>query len=213
MRVRAGEEVLLFDGNGEEARARLIEGHGREAVVEILTCGRVDREPARRLALACALPRATRMDFLLEKCCELGLERLIPMVTKRSVVDPIARQKNHQRRWRRTAVEASKQCGRTRLTEVGDVLPFAAAVLSGEANAVRMIASPERDAIPLAEFERGLTSERPIFALIGPEGGFSEDEVHLARDTGCAVVTLGPRILRVETAAVALAARLLLGEK
>ena len=211
VRVRNGEEVFLFNGTGEEARARLIQGKRREAVLEILSCERVDREPARKLTLACALPRATRMDFLVEKCCELGVERLIPMVTRRSVVDPIARQKNHQRRWKRATIEASKQCGRTRLTEIGSVLPFAAAVLAGEVNAVRMIASPEPEAVPLAEFENKLASGKPIFALIGPEGGFTDGELHLARETGCTAVSLGPRLLRVETAAVSLAARLLLG--
>ncbi|MHA1572775.1 MAG: 16S rRNA (uracil(1498)-N(3))-methyltransferase [Alphaproteobacteria bacterium] len=213
VRVRTGDEMRLFDGNGTEARARLIEGRRREAVLEILSCERIDREPARKLTLACALPRATRMDFLVEKCCELGVERLIPMVTQRSVVDPSTRQKNHQRRWKRAAIEASKQCGRTRLTDIGSVLPFNAAVLAGEVNAIRLIASPANDAIPINAFiAEKIFPGKPLFALIGPEGGFTDDEVALARDTGCAIVSLGPRILRVETAAVALAARLLLGE-
>ena len=101
------------------------------------------------------------------------------------------------------AIEASKQCGRTRLTEVNSVLPFGAAVLAGTVNALHMIASPEPDAIPLLEFERQLAPEKPVFALVGPEGGFAEDELQLARETGYTVVSLGPRVLRVETAAVA----------
>ena len=210
-RVRVGEEVLLFNGNGDEAHARLVEGGRREAVLKIIACEHVNREATRKLTLACALPRASRMDYLVEKCCELGLTRLVPMVTQRSVVDPLVRQKNHHQRWKRTILSASKQCGRTTLMEVSASLTFGAAVLAGESNAARMIASAESDAIPLQEFERKLTPEKPVFALIGPEGGFTPEEVALARDTGCSVVSLGPRILRVETAAVALAARLLLG--
>jgi len=211
-RVRVGEEVLLFNGNGDEAHARLVEGGRRKTVLKVLACEHINREPTRKLTLACALPRASRMDYLVEKCCELGLTRLIPMVTHRSVVDPLARQKNHQERWKRATIQASKQCGRTTLMEVGTALAFGAAVLSGETNAVRMIASAESDAISLQKFEHTLAPEKPVFALIGPEGGFTPEEVALARDTGCAVVSLGPRILRVETAAVALAAHLLLGE-
>ena len=100
-------------------------------------------------------------------------------------------------------IEASKQCGRTTLMEVSSVLPFGSAVLAGDANATRMMASAEPDAVPLHEFERRLAPGKPVFALIGPEGGFTPEEVALARDTGYSVVSLGPRILRAETAGVA----------
>ena len=211
-RVRVGEDVLLFNGNGDEAHALLVEGGRRKVVLKILSCDRISRESTRELTIACALPRASRMDYLVEKCCELGLTRLIPMVTQRSVVDPLVRQKNQQQRWKRATIEASKQCGRTTLMEVGTALAFSAAALAGETNAARMIASAEPDAISLQGFERKLAPEKPVFALIGPEGGFTPEEVTFARDTGYSVVSLGPRILRVETAAVALAARLLLGD-
>ena len=209
-RVRVGEEVILFDGNGHEARAQLTGSKRREAVLKILSLDEVDREPARELTLTCALPRATRMDWLVEKCCELGVKRLTPMVTQRSVVDPIARQKNHMRRWTRTTIEAAKQSGRTRLTDITAVLPFGAVFEQDIAGAARLIASPEPDAVPLSEFVSQLGPTQPVFALIGPEGGFTPEEVDLARGAGCQVVSLGPRILRVETAALALAAILLL---
>lgn len=211
VRVRVGEEVFLFDGSGREARVRLAAAGRREATLDILSVGEVDREPERRLSLACALPRATRMDWLVEKCCELGVGRLMPMVTQRSVVDPISRQKKHQRRWRHITIEAAKQSGRTRLTEMTDVLPYGAVFKQVDPAAARMIASPESGAIGVAEFRAGLAPAQPVFALVGPEGGFTPEEVALAHKAGCRVVSLGPRLLRVETAAIALAVFLLMG--
>jgi 16S rRNA (uracil1498-N3)-methyltransferase len=218
MRVRAGEEVSLFDGSGSLACARLLQGRRGEAALQVLSIERVDVEPPRKLTIACALPRATRMDFLIEKCCELGVSRFAPMVTRRSVVDPLNRQENHLVRWRRIAIEASKQCGRTRLMEITAVLPFESALLTSEPEALRpgsgqagrMIASPAPSGPGLAEFAARLQPGQAVTAFIGPEGGFTPEELELAAQAGCAAVSMGPRILRVETAAVALAAYLLL---
>lgn len=211
VRVRVGEEVVLFDGSGREARARLVGAKRREAALEILSVEEVDREPARRLTIACALPRASRMDFLVEKCCELGVARLMPMVTQRSVVDPIKRDEKHLRRWRRIAIEAAKQSGRTRLTEIGPVITFNDALSVHDSGDLRLIAWLEGDATDIAEQIKGLRRNKSVFLLIGPEGGFTPEEVESAVAAGCSVVSLGERILHVETAAISLAALLLLG--
>jgi len=218
VRVRVGEEVSLFDGSGAVACARLLQGRRGEAMLQVLSVESVDVEAPRKLTIACSLPRATRMDFLIEKCCELGVSRFVPMVARRSVVDPLARQENHLVRWRRIALEAAKQCGRTRLMEITAVLRFEAALPTREPEALsqaegqdaRMIASPAPGGPGLAEFAAGLQSGQGVTAFIGPEGGFTPEEMDLAAHAGCAAVSLGPRILRVETAAVALAACLLL---
>jgi 16S rRNA (uracil1498-N3)-methyltransferase len=210
VRVRVGEEVELFDGSGSLARARLLQGRRSEAALQVLSVEAVDVEAPRKLTIACALPRSTRMDFLLEKCCELGVYRFVPMVTHRSVVDPMSRQENHLMRWRRTVLEASKQCGRTRLMEITAVLPFESALLTCEPEASHMIASPAPGGSGLGEFAARLQPGQTVTALVGPEGGFTPEEVSLAERSGCAAVSMGPRVLRVETAAVALAACLLL---
>jgi 16S rRNA (uracil1498-N3)-methyltransferase len=243
VRVRAGEEVCLFDGSGDVAYARLLPASaGRqakrgEAALEIIGRETINVEPARKLTLACALPRSNRMDFLVEKCSELGVKRLIPMVTQRSVVDPLDRQQNHLDRWRRITIEAAKQCGRTRLTELTAALAFDSALVTNEPDAVRMIASPPAPVpgslprsgtggeeaageavqgapggISLSAFASRPRPDQPVVAFIGPEGGFTPKELDLAARDGCVAVSLGQRILRVETAAVALAAFLLLGE-
>jgi 16S rRNA (uracil1498-N3)-methyltransferase len=210
VRTRVGEEVSLFDGSGAVACAHLLRGRGSEAELKVLSVRTADVEAPRKLTIACALPRSTRMDFLVEKCCELGVRRLLPMVTRRSVVDPLARPENHLVRWRRIALEATKQCGRTRLMEITAVLPFESALLTHEAEAGRMIASPAPGGAGLAEFAAKLQPGQSVTAFVGPEGGFTPEELAAAARAACAAVSMGPRILRVETAAVALAACLLL---
>ena len=209
VRVRVGEEVELFDGSGSLARARLLGGRRSEASLQVLGVEAVDVEASRKLTIACALPRSTRMDFLIEKCCELGVSRFVPMVTRRSVVDPTERQENHLVRWRRAVIEASKQCGRTRLMEITAVLSFESALMTRE-QAHRMIASTAPGGTGLAEFAARVQPGQDVTAFIGPEGGFTPEEVDQAVGGGCAAVSMGPRILRVETAAVAVAACLLL---
>ena len=212
VRIRIGEKVLLMDGAGVLAEARLEEARRGEAVLEVLSREIVSVEPARRLTLACAVPRGARMDALVEKCGELGVARLMPMVAARSVVDAMRRQENHLLRWRRIAIETAKQCGRTKLTEMTAVLSFEDALRTAEPGAARMIASLEPDTVALADFAAGLGKEQPIQAFIGPEGDFAPEELQAAREAGCVPVSLGPRILRVETAAIALAAYFLLGK-
>jgi 16S rRNA (uracil1498-N3)-methyltransferase len=210
LRLRPGDEVALLDGSGREAVARLRETSRREATLEVLRVEAVDREPGRALTLAVALPRSSRTDFLIEKCTELGVARLIPMVTERSVVDPFKRRDHHLRKWRRTTLEATKQCGRTRLMEIGPVMDFQAAVRAPDTGRVRLVAAPEPDAASLGAVAGAVAPNGSLFVLVGPEGGFTEAEVASARAAGCAPVALGRRVLRVETAAVAIAAVTLL---
>lgn len=212
VRIRQGEKVILMDGAGTLAEARLSEARKGEAVLEVLSRKTVLMEPARRLTLACAVPRGARMDTLVEKCGELGVARLVPMVTARSVVDAARRQENHLLRWRRISIETAKQCGRTKLTELTAVLSFEDALRNVEPGAARMIASLEPDVAPLAAFAAGLGKTQPIQVFIGPEGDFAPEELRAARNAGCVPVSLGPRVLRVETAAIAIAAYFLLGD-
>lgn len=212
VRVRVGEEVQLLDGAGLVARARLTEARRGEAGMEVLSREEVDTEPGRRMTLLCALPRASRMDTLIEKCCELGLTRLSPLVTARSVVDPLGRQENHLARWRRITIEAAKQSGRTRLMEVTPALPYDAQSLRCEGEALKVVAEPGARSQTLREATAGLAPDRPVTALVGPEGGLTPEEVELARGAGYLPVSLGRRILRVETAAIALCAWFLLGD-
>jgi len=210
VRVRIGEEVTLLDGSGREGRARLLSARRGRAELETVEVIEADREPPCTLTIASAVPRGQRMDFLIEKCCELGVARLVPMLSARGVVDPTRYIKNRLSRWRRIVAEAAKQCGRTRFMEIATPTSFGPALSLARPDELRLIASPEPDAVPLGRIVREVSADRAVSALVGPEGGFTADELARARAAGFVPVSLGPRTLRVETAALAVAAVMLL---
>ncbi len=207
MRAKPGQRVTLFDGSGAEFEARL-EAVGRSSVeLAIMDRVEVDRELARRITLAVALPKGDRQRWLVEKATELGVSRLVPLITSRGVAQPV---ETAVARLRRAVIEASKQCGRNRLMEISQPVAFAEFVRWEADGAVRWIAQPgdaRGGALPARrDSQEEPENEGKIVVAIGPEGGFTEEEVRLAIDAGFASVDLGPRILRVETAAIAVAA-------
>jgi len=210
MRRKAGDEVLVFDGRGFEYPARIVEVARRSAVLEIGRGREVDREPARSLTIATAVPRGHRMDFLVEKCCELGLRGLVPMHCRRSVIDPRERRANRVRKWRRIAVEASKQSGRARLTDIHEPAALGQVIQRADAFDAHVLLSTAVRAQPLTRLIRRWEPGLSALALVGPEGGLTPAEVQAAKEAGFEPASLGRSTLRVETAAIAVAAAVLL---
>ncbi len=204
LRAEVGTTVQLFDGKGFEGEAVVRAAGKRTATLGVGELRSVSREPSCDLVLATALPKSGRERFMIEKAVELGVAELVVFSAVRSVVRPSAR---FIQRAERAVIEASKQCGRNRLMPVRcDSL---ASIVSDACftNRTRWIAHPAGR--PFCVPAEGASH---IAALIGPEGGFTDEEIDLARSHGWEPVSLGSRILRIETAALALAARLLLGE-
>lgn len=199
LRARPGDPVTLFDGAGGEVEARVLRV-GRAETELALGARRASVVPIAPITLLTAIPRGALMDFLVQKTAELGVSRLIPIVTARSVARPDA-EAGRRTRWEKIAREAARQCGRADVPAVEAPLPLAAA-----------LAAPDLPARRLALFEgeqgRSLRSELsggPATAtalLVGPEGGFAAAEIEAARGVGFVPVGLGRRILRVETAAI-----------
>jgi 16S rRNA (uracil1498-N3)-methyltransferase len=195
-RVAVGELVELFDGRGTAYRAR-VESLGRDrAVLTIEEPAEADRTPRFSLTLATAVPKGERFDWLVEKATELGVARLIPLVTERSVVDPRSAKLD---RLRRLIVEASKQCRRNRLMDLEPPKAWNALVVSATETS-RLIAHPGGPGMVSAGLLPGSGS---AILAIGPEGGFAEGEVARAVEAGWRPVGLGSTILRIETAALA----------
>lgn len=206
LRLRPGADLALFDGDGGEWRARLL-GAGR---VELLDHAAVERELPQRVTLALGMPANDRMDWLVEKATELGAAALQPLVTRRSVLrlsgERAGRRVAH---WRAIAIAACEQCGRNRVPEIAPVREFAAWLAQLDAprpgSERRVLLSPDAApgaaAAPLAAAESALV-------LSGPEGGLSEAEEVAARDAGFVAATLGPRVLRADTAPLAALLRL-----
>lgn len=189
LRLREGAEVSLFDGEGRAARAEVARVSGRKVELRVLA-PEPSRESPLALTIAVAPPRGDRMSFLVEKLTELGVSRIVPLETDRG------RSVRKGERWQRIAMEACKQSGRS-LAPACEEPRSVASVL--EEPGVVLVAHP--GAPPLA---RGSGVER-ILALVGPEGGWSGKELAIARARGVAFFGLGPRTLRTETAAIAVA--------
>lgn len=199
MRCTVGDEVVVFDGRGTSWQAR-VASIGRDEVGlevgEAVTESRSTRVP---VTLAVALPKGERQKWLVEKLTELGVERLVPLATTRGVAEatPAAVE-----RLTRGAIEACKQCGRDAVMTIAPPRSVAEIVRDTSSGATLVVA--DRDGLPVdALVEEG----RSVVALVGPEGGFTAEELATVEAAGGRRVSLGPHVLRVETAAIALAAR------
>lgn len=197
-RVGAGNLVEVFDGQGTSFEARVL-AVGRDAIeLEIVAGPRDDRRPSLALTLATAIPKGERFDWLVEKTTELGVARLVPLLTARSVVDPRASKLD---RLRRSVVEACKQSGRNQLMRIDPPMSWPAFLRDegSEPSLPRWVADPTGPGWDPASLNR---LPRAATLAIGPEGGFSPAELAEAQERGWTLVGLGPTILRVETAGV-----------
>ena len=202
LRAKVGDAVTLFDGRGREWPAR-VASLGRDRVELDAGEPAIDPLPAGiPLTLAVALPKGDRQKWMVEKLTELGASRLVPLETTRGVAEATA---SAQTRLERVVIEACKQCGRNTLMEIAAGRPLDRLLNEVAADACVVIAHPggrPLDAVAVPP------TTKAIIALIGPEGGFTDEEIAVAERAGAIRVSLGPHILRIETAAIALAARL-----
>jgi len=208
LRAKPGMEVVLFDGSGAEFDATVARSDRAAVYLNVSARREIDREPAVAVTLGVALPKGDRQRWLVEKATELGVARLVPLITARGVAQPVGAALE---RFRRAVIEAAKQCGRNRLMEISEPQAWAEFVGGSMPDeAIRLVAHPGGIATSAALRGDGRAA-REVWLAIGPEGGFSEPEVRQALDAGWQAVDLGRRLLRTETAAVALAARVVLG--
>lgn len=205
MRATAGDRVVLFCGDGREAEAEIASVAKRHVFVHAEPPREISRETQFPLVLGVSLPKGDRARALVERLTELGVTTVQPIVCERTQSAP---RESGLEKLRRAVIEASKQCGRNRLMRIADPVRFAEYVAQSDPDAVNLIAHPEGHS-----FAATLQSARaaPAGVAVGPEGGFTEGEVEQAVNSGWQRVTLGPRILRIETAAAAIVARLVLG--
>ncbi|HEX3599588.1 MAG TPA: RsmE family RNA methyltransferase, partial [Lacipirellulaceae bacterium] len=214
MRGAAGTPITLFDNSGDEFEAVVETARRSDAIVRILERRETSRELPFSLVAGVALPKGDRQKWLVEKLTELGVTMLVPLDTERGVAQPTA---NAAERLQRSVIEAAKQCGRNKLMGIADPQPWDDWTNSNvgclESSANQPPAAPRRLlAHPGGTQFQDIDLNTPTATAfaIGPEGGFTEAEVAVAVATGWQQVALGPRILRVETAAIALAAAIAL---
>lgn len=213
LRLRAGDEAQVFDGEGREFVCVVSEPGGRKGSARLEVRGRVEApspESPLGLTLAVALLKGEKFDLVVQKATELGVARVAPVLTKRADVRPRDAGDSSKRveRWRRLALEAAKQSGRARVPTVAEPRDFEAVVKDEAGADSPRVMFAERGGVGLHELPRGAAPPSAATALVGPEGGWEDEEIELARARGWSVVTLGGRTLRAETAAVAVCALL-----
>lgn len=217
LRLRAGDEAFVFDGAGREFACIVVDA-GRRGSDRARLEVRAPAEPLcaespLELTLAVALLKGEKFDLVVQKATELGASRIVPVVTRRADVrlrdeGDAARRVE---RWRRLALEACKQSGRARVPAVETPANFSSLLAAGEDSDEMHLMFAERGGVTLAEVAAAtLTKARPssIVALVGPEGGWEDEEIEQAKQCGWTVVTLGGRVLRAETAAIVVTALL-----
>jgi len=205
-RFAPGDRVVLFNGDGHDYPAEVVTADRKRAVLAVLCAAPADRELGFRLEVAAALPKGDRGDFLVEKLTELGVTRLTPLVTTRTIVRPKEARLDtlHQ-----AVIETSKQCGRNVLMPVAPLTRWAECVAAPDQPAVRVLLHPPAPgaaARTLADLPADAIRVGGVVFAVGPEGGLTDDEVAAAEARGWVRASLGPRVLRVETAALAAAA-------
>jgi 16S rRNA (uracil1498-N3)-methyltransferase len=200
LRLGEGDKISVFDGRGREVLCDIATIDKRSSVAHIV--GKVtpiSPESSLDLTLGISLLKGEKFDLVIQKSVELGVKQITPLLTHRT---DVKLNDSHKRieRWRRIALEATKQCGRAALMVIDEPVPFSEFV--DTVTPEQCIQFVERGGTPFST----LSPSKSMVALVGPEGGWEETEVELARSKGVAAVTLGGRILRAETAAIAVAA-------
>ena len=206
MRLKQGDKINVFDGFGQEFEA-VITGFSPETV--LIELGK--RIPRRNkeicITLAQAIPKASKMDTIVKSAAELGADVIIPFDAARSV-SRIAGEKSSLKvaRWQKIAGEAARCCHSSHIAKVSKVSSFADMLTSASGNALRLIFWEEESQKTIKDMLTDVTCAaiKDFFIVVGPEGGFSKDEVTMAKKGGFVSVSLGKQILKVETAAVAI---------
>jgi 16S rRNA (uracil1498-N3)-methyltransferase len=206
LRMKRSDHLVLFDGAGWEYEAVIRNFSANGVSVEVLGKNRIEDESPKITVLQ-ALPKANKMDSIVRKATELGARTIIPFRSARSVPQLTA-DKAHTRvlRWRSIATEAARQCGRSDIPEVSDVLSFEEMLASAEGAPLKIIFWEEESERGIKKLLRNDRYEgaKDVTVMIGPEGGFSREEVESAVRKGFISVSLGRNVLKVETAAVSI---------
>jgi len=210
MRLRRGDRVVLVDGRGNEFEAELEDVSSPTIRAAILLRREGLPEPLVRVVLYQSVIKGDRFDWVLEKGTELGVAKFVPLLSQRGVIRPRAGRIERRERWRRIITEAAEQCGRSFLPELSPTTTLDEALESSEG--LLLLPWEDEHQTSLRQtlrkaMAKGKTPAVSIF--VGPEGGFARQEIDRAVDLGAQIVSLGPRILRSETAGIVAAAAVL----
>lgn len=204
LRMKKGDRLMLFDGSGWEYET-VINRIATDTVVVDVTKKYAPRDRGIFITLMQSLPKANKMDFIVQKATELGADRIVPFLSSRSVPRLSAEKTSPKiARWRNIAVEAARQCGRADIPGIDEILSFEEALLQPEHKTLNIIFWEEETGKGVREVlcDQRYNGVKAISVIVGPEGGFTKEEVARAMEKGFVSVSLGRQVLKVETAAL-----------
>ena len=207
LRMKRGDRAVLFNGRGREITAEVVDLAKDE--VRLRKLQEAETPPLRcRIILGQAIPKGKNMDLIVQKAVEIGAAEIAPLISERTIVDLDSREAEQKReKWQQVATEAAKQCGQNWLPEVRAPQKLKDFFSHAGATDLRLIGSLQPDAVHLKKILSDHIAQhryrpRSVLMMVGPEGDFTPAELSLAKSQGCLPITLGPIILRVETAAI-----------
>lgn len=205
LRLSENDIIMVCDGVGQDYRVSIEQISKTGIKTKLLGSEVSASEPPVRVTLFQGVPKGGKMEYIIQKTTELGIYQIVPVTTNRTVVklDRKKSQDNKLQRWQRVAYEAAKQSNRGRIPEVCEPITFEQAVQQMAKMDMKLIPYEKEQCNQLREVLKSRLDAKNIGIFIGPEGGFSDEELQLAKASGLSSVSLGPRILRTETAGMA----------
>jgi len=202
LRLGKGDALRVFNGSGKEYEGTIVEVGPFSVSIRVHQILSSRKEPVLEITLAQSLLKGEKMDFLVQKAVELGIKRIVPFVSSRSIpVLEVKKRLERQKRWEKIAIGASKQCGRNFIPKIDLPVSFLEMLESAPKDSLRFILW-EEEGKGLKEILGRSEGAKEIFFVVGPEGGLSQEEVEEARRSYFIPITLGQRILRSETASL-----------
>lgn len=199
LRAKVGDVITVCDGEGRDYECEIREITKKEIIARVTDIFTNDNEPSVKITLYQGLPKADKMELVIQKCIETGIDRIVPVKTEHAVVKLDGKEEKKIQRWNKIAEAAAKQCGRGKIPVVENVLDFKEAVMDAKKLDGGIIPYEKERERGLKQFAKNFKG-KSIGIFIGPEGGFSNEEIDFAKENGIEPVTLGKRILRTETA-------------
>jgi len=200
MRMKEKDKVVVFDGTGKEYTGFISKIKGKSLIIEVVSTRYPKKSVQPEITLFQCMPKKEKMDYIVEKATELGVHSIKPLISERTIARP-SEEKNDSRisRWEKIALNAAKQCGRNDIPEIRNIEKFYNALDSVNDFDLVLMAHLSEGTIPLREAIKDFDTGR-IAVFIGPEGDFTAEEIIMAKETNCKLISLGPRVLKSDTA-------------
>lgn len=204
LRLKVGDAVVVFDGLGKEYQVTLVDVKKKIIRASIESMTEINRDAKLEITLVQGLPKSEKMDYIVQKTTELGVKRIIPVITARVVLQLTPRKAQiREERWRKIAISATEQSGRTIIPKIDSVSTFEKGLVESKSCDLRLFFWEEERNISLKSVLNKINQLASVAVIIGPEGGFTKEEAALAKQTEATSVSLGSRLLRTETVPIA----------